>query len=54
MNDQISEDDTYKELYIELKSICLRIYYARISGDFDSFKGSLVALDNYFREPNMN
>jgi len=54
MNDQISEDDTYKELYIELRSICLSIYYARITGDFDSLKNSLVALDNYFREPNMN
>ena len=45
---------TYKEEYEKLRSICLRIYYARIAMREDLVIKGLEEIDAYFREPNMN
>lgn len=46
---------TYKEEYEKLRSICLRIYYARNVGlSPDTIVDCFEEIDEYFREPNVN
>lgn len=45
---------SYIQKYNELNSICLGIYYARISMREDLVKKGLEQIDRFFREPNMN
>ena len=49
-----SERENYKAEYDKLRSICSRIYYARIAMREDIVIKGLSEIDNYFREPNMN
>lgn len=44
----------YKQEYEKLRSICSRIYYARIAGCEKTVIECLKDIDNYFRETNMN
>jgi hypothetical protein len=44
----------YRQEYEKLRTICSRIYYARIAGCEKTVIECLKDIDNYFREPNMN
>jgi len=44
----------YKNEYDKLKSICARIYYARIAMRSDLVTKGLSELDDYFRGENVN
>lgn len=44
----------YRQEYEKLRTICSRIYYARIAGCEKTVIEGLKDIDNYFREPNMN
>ncbi len=44
----------YKNEYDKLKSICARIYYARIAMRSDLVTKGLIELDDYFRGESVN
>jgi allantoicase len=50
----INENSAYKAEYEKLKSICLKIYYARIAMREDLVIEGLKEIDKYFYQPNMN
>jgi hypothetical protein len=51
---QQTSDESYKNEYKRLRSICLNIHYARIAMREDLVIKGLEDIDAYFREPNMN